>query len=223
MKTDFQDAWARKVDKVNNDVLYAWKGRFEAIGGDAEDAFQQILKRYVAKFHKGEVVEVDPDSIWSSEKHMLNAFRLGIKREYINLYNKVKKAKKTPETPETPKKPKTPKAVFVDFEEILKNQPDQSNLDPEQALSKEQEYEILRCAVRSLSPKMQDVVRLILEGFSFQETADELQIDIGAVYARWERTLEHFIEMSPEALMRSEASDHLKSENKNSSENGVVT
>ena len=75
-----------------------------------------------------------------------------------------------------------------DFEEDLVYIPADSSCEPEEALMRQERVEELKTAIDHLPAKMQHVVQLVLlEGFSYQDAADELELPIGTVRSRLSR------------------------------------
>jgi RNA polymerase sigma factor (sigma-70 family) len=66
--------------------------------------------------------------------------------------------------------------------------PADSSYEPEEALMRQERVEELKVAINHLPLKMQNVVQLVLlEGFSYQDAADELELPVGTVRSRLSR------------------------------------
>jgi RNA polymerase sigma-70 factor (ECF subfamily) len=75
-----------------------------------------------------------------------------------------------------------------DMEEELVQIPADSSYEPEEALMRQERVEELKVAINHLPLKMQNVVQLVLlEGFSYQDAADELELPVGTVRSRLSR------------------------------------
>jgi RNA polymerase sigma-70 factor, ECF subfamily len=75
-----------------------------------------------------------------------------------------------------------------DMEEELVQIPADSSYEPEEALLRQERVEELKVAINHLPLKMQNVVQLVLlEGFSYQDAADELELPVGTVRSRLSR------------------------------------
>lgn len=75
-----------------------------------------------------------------------------------------------------------------DSEEELMELPADSSYEPEEAFLRQERVQELKAAIDHLPTKMQHVVQLVLlEGFSYQDAADELELPIGTVRSRLSR------------------------------------
>ncbi|HEX4917175.1 MAG TPA: sigma-70 family RNA polymerase sigma factor [Limnobacter sp.] len=75
-----------------------------------------------------------------------------------------------------------------EFEEQLVAIPADSSCEPEEQLMQQERIECLRHAIDHLPSKMQHVVQLVLlEGFTYQDAATELDLPIGTVRSRLSR------------------------------------
>lgn len=75
-----------------------------------------------------------------------------------------------------------------DFELELGHIPADSIYEPEEALMRQERIQELKTAIDHLPSKMQHVVQLVLlEGLSYQDAADELNLPIGTVRSRLSR------------------------------------
>lgn len=83
-----------------------------------------------------------------------------------------------------------------DFEAVAADQNDQ----PHQLLMRKQRIEQLRQGIESLPVKMQSVVELVLlQGYAYQDAADELGLPIGTVRSRLSRARDALTELMQEA------------------------
>ncbi len=77
---------------------------------------------------------------------------------------------------------------MTDFEEELSHLAADVSCEPEHYIIQQERIETLRGAIDQLPSKMQLVVQLVLlEGFSYQDAADELKLPIGTVRSRLSR------------------------------------
>ncbi|MCE2745396.1 MAG: sigma-70 family RNA polymerase sigma factor [Burkholderiales bacterium] len=75
-----------------------------------------------------------------------------------------------------------------DFEEQVSMMPADSIYQPEESLMRQERMETLKSAIDQLPGKMQTVVQLVLlEGFTYQDAALELDLPIGTVRSRLSR------------------------------------
>ena len=78
-----------------------------------------------------------------------------------------------------------------DFEEELVYIPADSGYEPEEALMRQERLNGLKTAINHLPTKMQHVVQLVLlDGFSYQDAADELELPVGTIRSRISRARE---------------------------------
>jgi len=75
-----------------------------------------------------------------------------------------------------------------DFDEQVSTIAADSSLEPEESLMRQERMECLKSAIDNLPGKMQTVVQLVLlEGFTYQDAALELDLPIGTVRSRLSR------------------------------------
>lgn len=75
-----------------------------------------------------------------------------------------------------------------DFDELISMIPADSICEPEESLMRQERMETLKSAIDQLPGKMQTVVQLVLlEGFTYQDAALELDLPIGTVRSRLSR------------------------------------
>ena len=189
-----QEHWNRIVKIIRDRVLPYYRSSFEKVGGDVEDAFQNILKRRVAKVTAGQIEWSDPTVRWKDDEHMIRSFNRALKNE---LKNQVKRYKRSPDGE-------------MESAELLVE--DTHVARPDVMLDRRERNDIVREALSRLAPETQQLVRAVMDTDTIGEAAALLGISEDVAYKRWERVLELFIQMRPEVLMSRWRSRSVKKE-----------
>lgn len=91
--------------------------------------------------------------------------------------------------------------VFQDSEDDFETVAADQNEQPHQLLMRKQRIEQLRQGIESLPLKMQSVVELVLlQGYAYQDAADELGLPIGTVRSRLSRARDALTELMQESV-----------------------
>jgi DNA-directed RNA polymerase specialized sigma24 family protein len=178
-----KEEWARIFEEVKKEILSDYRARFERAGGDVDDAYQSIINRSIAKETDGEVQWTDPSTKWKDPVHMIKSFRRALINE---LKNQHKRSKRAPDG---------------DMEVAERTVEDTQLPGPDVMLDRSQRNDIMREAISRLTPKEQELVSAVIDSDTIGEAAALLNVPEDVAYKRWQRVLEQFIQMNPEALL----------------------